>query len=65
MSDTSILRNARQLDASLRLTLWLMTRYHISLPNVIGLVVGRSLLYPEDEDVAGSVDTAAALVKNS
>jgi hypothetical protein len=37
----------------------------LSLPNVIGLVVGRSLLYPEDEDVAGSVDTAAALVKNS
>jgi hypothetical protein len=37
----------------------------LSLPNVIGLVVGRSLLYPEDEDVAGSVDTAAALMKNS
>jgi beta-N-acetylhexosaminidase len=35
-SDGSILHNARQLDASLRLTLWLMTRYHISLPNVIG-----------------------------
>ena len=35
-SDASILRNPRQLAASLRLTLWLMTRYRISLPNVIG-----------------------------
>jgi beta-N-acetylhexosaminidase len=35
-SDSSILDNPRQLQASLRLTLWLMTRYRISLPNVIG-----------------------------
>jgi beta-N-acetylhexosaminidase len=35
-SDRSILGNPRQLNASLRLTLWLMSRYHISLPNVIG-----------------------------
>ena len=35
-SDASILDNPRQLRASLRLTLWLMTRYRISLPNVIG-----------------------------
>jgi N-acetylmuramoyl-L-alanine amidase len=35
-SDASILRNPRQLQASLRLTLWLMSRYRISLPNVIG-----------------------------
>jgi beta-N-acetylhexosaminidase len=35
-SDASILENPRQLAASLRLTLWLMTRFHISLPNVIG-----------------------------
>jgi N-acetylmuramoyl-L-alanine amidase len=35
-SDAEILRNPRQLQASLRLTLWLMTRYGISLPNVIG-----------------------------
>jgi N-acetylmuramoyl-L-alanine amidase len=35
-SDESVLRDARQLRASLRLTLWLMTRYGISLPNVIG-----------------------------
>ena len=35
-SDASILANPRQLRASLRLTLWLMSRYRISLPNVIG-----------------------------
>jgi beta-N-acetylhexosaminidase len=35
-SDTEILRNPRQLASSLRLTLWLMYRYGISLPNVIG-----------------------------
>jgi N-acetylmuramoyl-L-alanine amidase len=35
-SDTSILGNPRQLRASLKLTLWLMSRYRISLPNVIG-----------------------------
>jgi beta-N-acetylhexosaminidase len=35
-SDASILNNPRQLVASQRLTLWLMTQFHISLPNVIG-----------------------------
>ncbi len=35
-SDASILDNPRQLRASLELTLWLMSRYRISLPNVIG-----------------------------
>jgi N-acetylmuramoyl-L-alanine amidase len=35
-SDASILNNPRQLAASQRLTLWLMTQFHISLPNVIG-----------------------------
>ena len=35
-SDAEILHNRRQLAASLRLTLWLMHRYGISLPNVIG-----------------------------
>lgn len=34
----------------------------LSLPNVRGLVVGRSLLYPADGDVVAAVDTAAALV---
>jgi N-acetyl-anhydromuramyl-L-alanine amidase AmpD len=35
-SDASILSDERQLRASLALTLWLMERYRISLPNVIG-----------------------------
>jgi len=34
--DAEILHDRRQLAASLRLTLWLMHRYGISLPNVIG-----------------------------
>ena len=35
-SDAQILDDPAQLHASLRLTLWLMTRFRISLPNVIG-----------------------------
>jgi N-acetylmuramoyl-L-alanine amidase len=35
-SDASILDNPRQIAASLELTLWLMHRYGITLPNVIG-----------------------------
>ena len=35
-SDASILQNPKQIAASLRLTLWLMHRFGISLPNVIG-----------------------------
>ncbi len=35
-SDSSVLRNPRQLASSLALTLWLMHRYGITLPNVIG-----------------------------
>jgi beta-N-acetylhexosaminidase len=35
-SDREILSNARQLNASLRLTLWLMQQEHIQLRNVIG-----------------------------
>jgi len=35
-SDGQVLANPRQLAASVRLTLWLMHRYGISLPNVIG-----------------------------
>ncbi|MGO1948744.1 MAG: class I fructose-bisphosphate aldolase [Mycobacteriaceae bacterium] len=34
----------------------------LSLPGVRGLTVGRTLLYPQDGDVAGAVDTAASLV---
>jgi N-acetyl-anhydromuramyl-L-alanine amidase AmpD len=35
-SDQQVMRDKAQLDASLRLTLWLMQHYGISLPNVIG-----------------------------
>ncbi|MFI6344008.1 deoxyribose-phosphate aldolase [Streptomyces sp. NPDC050560] len=34
----------------------------LALPTVQGLVVGRSLLYPADDDVAGAVDTAVGLL---
>jgi hypothetical protein len=34
----------------------------LRLPTVKGLVVGRSLLYPPDDDVAAAVDTAAGLL---
>ncbi len=34
----------------------------LALPGVRGLVVGRTLLYPADDDVAAAVDTAARLV---
>jgi uncharacterized protein len=33
----------------------------LALPTVQGLVVGRSLLYPHDDDVAAAVDIAASL----
>ncbi|HEX5405617.1 MAG TPA: aldolase [Pseudonocardiaceae bacterium] len=36
-------------------------RAALALPTVRGLVVGRSLLYPPDDDVAGAVDTAVSL----
>jgi N-acetylmuramoyl-L-alanine amidase len=35
-SDAAILADPRELRASLELTLWLMSRFHVSLPNVIG-----------------------------
>lgn len=34
----------------------------LALPTVKGLVIGRSLLYPQDGDVAKAVDTAVALL---
>jgi hypothetical protein len=37
-------------------------RHALSLPTVQGLVIGRSLLYPHDDDVAAAVDTAAGLL---
>lgn len=38
-------------------------RAALALPSVRGLVVGRSLLYPADDDVAGAVDTAVSMVR--
>jgi DhnA family fructose-bisphosphate aldolase class Ia len=37
-------------------------REALSLPSVRGLVVGRTLLYPPDDDVTAAVDTAVSLV---
>ncbi|HEY3606776.1 MAG TPA: aldolase [Pseudonocardiaceae bacterium] len=36
-------------------------RAALALPTVRGLVIGRSLLYPPDDDVAGAVDRAVSL----
>ncbi len=38
-------------------------RAALALPSVRGLVVGRTLLYPADDDVAAAVDTAASMVR--
>ena len=38
-------------------------RKALKLPTVQGLVIGRSLLYPPDDDVAGAVDTAVSLMQ--
>ena len=38
-------------------------RAALQLPAVRGLVVGRTLLYPADDDVAAAVDTAATMVR--
>jgi hypothetical protein len=37
-------------------------RRALRLPTVRGLVVGRSLLYPADGDVAGAVDAAVEVL---
>ena len=34
----------------------------LALPTVDGLVIGRSLLYPPNDDVAGAVDRAVSLL---
>jgi N-acetylmuramoyl-L-alanine amidase len=50
-SDAEILRDPRQLQASLRLTLWLMQREHIQLRNVIGHA--ESLTSPYHKELYG------------
>jgi DhnA family fructose-bisphosphate aldolase class Ia len=37
----------------------------LTLPGVRGIVAGRTLLYPDDDDVAAAVDTAASLVHST
>ena len=37
----------------------------LALPGVQGLTVGRTLLYPQDGDVAGAVATAASLLRST
>jgi DhnA family fructose-bisphosphate aldolase class Ia len=37
----------------------------LGLPGVRGLVVGRSLLFPQNDDVAAAVDIAAGLVSGT
>jgi DhnA family fructose-bisphosphate aldolase class Ia len=38
-------------------------RKALKLPTVQGLVIGRSLLYPPGDDVAGAVDAAVSLLQ--
>lgn len=38
-------------------------RHALTLPSVRGLVVGRTLLFPPDDDVESAVDTAASMVR--
>jgi hypothetical protein len=40
-------------------------RKALELPTVQGLVIGRSLLYPPDDDVASAVDTTVALLQET
>jgi DhnA family fructose-bisphosphate aldolase class Ia len=35
----------------------------LQLPSVRGLVLGRTMLYPADDDVASAVDAAVAIVR--
>ena len=38
-------------------------RAALALPSVRGLVLGRTMLYPGDDDVASAVDTAVSMVR--
>jgi hypothetical protein len=38
-------------------------RKALQMPSVRGLVVGRTLLYPPDDDVSGAVDAAVELLR--
>ena len=56
-SDASIVGNARQLASSLALTLWLMHRYDIALPNVIGHSESLTSRYHRERDAAWRCQT--------
>jgi len=38
-------------------------RKALQIPSVHGLVIGRSLLFPPDDDVSGAVDTVLSMVR--
>lgn len=50
-------------DEQTRLATYAKWAASLNLPQVRGLVAGRTLLYPPDGDVGAAVDAAAALVK--
>lgn len=56
-SDASILHNTRELRASLELTLWLMHRFHIALPNVIGHAESLTSRYHRERNPAWRCQT--------
>ncbi len=56
-SDASILANPRQLRASLELTVWLMSRFHIALGDVIGHAESLTSPYHHELDPAWRCQT--------
>jgi N-acetyl-anhydromuramyl-L-alanine amidase AmpD len=62
-SDRQILDNPRQLEASLRLTLWLMAKFHIQLRNVIGHNESLTSPYHRERDPAWRCQTHGDWVK--
>jgi N-acetylmuramoyl-L-alanine amidase len=62
-SDRQILDNPRELQASLRLTLWLMARFHIELRNVIGHNESLTSPYHHELDPAWRCQTHGDWVK--
>jgi N-acetylmuramoyl-L-alanine amidase len=58
-ADAQVLANPRQLDASLRLTLWLAVRFHVSLADVIGHDESTSSPYHRERHTAWRCQTHA------
>ena len=58
-SDAEILHNPKQMASSLALTLWLMHRYDISLPNVIGHAESLTSPYHREHVAAWRCQTHA------